>query len=154
MVELGCMYEWCSKIPMVTMYQYFIGHYINVMSCPISFVLTSTLYESVLGNLQKVRITSKILNSIEYLMLQTYGFEIYINTYMFPFKGFWFGILATSSSLAKIIGPIGVSYVYETLGTYAIFGGISVILGIALFDAILLYPQVKVKFLKKLWRHF
>ena len=67
---------------------------------------------------------------------------------MFSFKGFWFGILATSSSLAKIIGPIGVSYVYETFGTYAIFGGISVILGIALFDAILLYPQVKVKFLK------
>ena len=67
---------------------------------------------------------------------------------MFSFKGFWFGILATSSSLAKIIGPIGVSYVYETFGTYAIFGGISVILGIALFDAMLLYPQVKVKFLK------
>ena len=86
MVELGCMYEWCSEIPKVTMYQYFIGHYITVMSCPISFVLTSTLYESVLGNLQKVRIASKTLNSMEHF--KAMGFKFISTLIIFHLRAF------------------------------------------------------------------
>ena len=60
------------------------------------------------------------------------------------FKGFWMGILTTSGSLARVIGPIGVSFVYQAYGTYFTFGGICTILTLALLAGVLSYPRLKV----------
>ena len=54
------------------------------------------------------------------------------------------GILTTSGSLSRVIGPIGVSFVYQAFGTYFTFGGICAILSLALLAGVLAYPQLKV----------
>jgi len=49
-------------------------------------------------------------------------------------QGTWMGLLTASGSLARILGPIAVSYVYEIKGTYWTFGiccGTMVLAGIA-----------------------
>ena len=53
-IELGCRYQWCLEIPKVTMYQFFIGYFITVMSYPFSMALTSALYAGILGNIPQV----------------------------------------------------------------------------------------------------
>ena len=56
------------------------------------------------------------------------------------------GILTTSGSLSRVIGPVGVSYVYQAYGTYFTFGGVCTILTMALLAGVLSYPRLKVKF--------
>jgi len=49
-------------------------------------------------------------------------------------QGTWMGLLTASGSLARVLGPIAVSYVYEIKGTYWTFGiccGTMVLAGIA-----------------------
>ena len=70
------------------------------------------------------------------------------------FKGFWMGILTTSGSLARVIGPIGVSFVYQAFGTYFTFGGICTILTLALLAGVLSYPHLKVSKLKTRFDYF
>ena len=55
------------------------------------------------------------------------------------------GILTTSGSLARVIGPIGVSFVYQGFGTYFTFGGICTILTLALLAGVLSYKHLKVR---------
>ena len=54
-VELGCRYQWCTQIPKVTMYQFYVSYFITVMSYPFSMALTSALYAGLLGNIPQVR---------------------------------------------------------------------------------------------------
>ena len=67
------------------------------------------------------------------------------------------GILTTSGSFARVIGPIGVSFVYQRFGTYFTFGGICTILTLALLAGVLSYPHLKVRkqsFLSmEIWKH-
>ena len=55
------------------------------------------------------------------------------------------GLLTTSTSSAKVTGPILVSFVYDNYGAYFVFGGISIILILTLLVAILLYSHAKVR---------
>ena len=64
------------------------------------------------------------------------------------------GILTTSGSLARVIGPIGVSFVYQAFGTYFTFGGICTILTLALLAGVLSYPHMKVIELQTLSGYF
>ena len=64
------------------------------------------------------------------------------------------GILTTSGSLARVIGPIGVSFVYQAFGTYFTFGGICTILTLALLAGVLSYPHMKVIELQTLFGYF
>ena len=59
------------------------------------------------------------------------------------------GILTTSGSLARVIGPIGVSFVYQAFGTYFTFGGICTILTLALLAGVLSYKHLKVTIEKR-----
>ena len=54
------------------------------------------------------------------------------------------GILTTSGALSRVIGPIGVAYVYQAYGTYYTFGGICIILTLSMLTAVLSYRRLKV----------
>ena len=55
------------------------------------------------------------------------------------------GVFTTCGGLSRVIGPIAISTIYQHLGTYWTFGSILVILGVALFLAIVSYQNFKVK---------
>ena len=54
------------------------------------------------------------------------------------------GILTTSGALSRVIGPIGVAYVYQAYGTYWTFGAICTILTLSMLTAVLSYRRLKV----------
>ena len=54
------------------------------------------------------------------------------------------GILTTSGSFSRVIGPIGVAYVYQAYGTYWTFGTVSAILTLSMLTAVLSYRHLKV----------
>ena len=57
-------------------------------------------------------------------------------------QGVWFGVLTGTGSLARVMGPIFVSYVYTYYGTYWTFGILEVGMILALIELIVMYPRL------------
>ena len=57
-------------------------------------------------------------------------------------QGVWFGILTGVGSLARVLGPVFVSYIYTFYGTYWTFGILEVGLILALIELIIMYPRL------------
>ena len=49
------------------------------------------------------------------------------------------GVLTTSGSLARVIGPVFVSYIYQEFGTWLLFGIVAASLGFSFIITILTY---------------
>jgi len=56
--------------------------------------------------------------------------------------GFWLGLFATSGSIARVVGPLVVTEIYELWGTYALFIGVTATLVISFFLTILAYKSM------------
>ena len=52
------------------------------------------------------------------------------------------GVLTTSGSLSRVLGPIGISNVYQSEGLYYTTGGIAVVLLIALIFTLIAYKRL------------
>ena len=52
------------------------------------------------------------------------------------------GLLTTSGSLARVVGPVFVSYIYQELGTWVLFGIVASSLGISFIVTTLAYRQL------------
>lgn len=52
------------------------------------------------------------------------------------------GVLTTSGSLARVVGPIFVTYIYQEFGTWLLFGLVAATLGVSLFITLLSYKQL------------
>ena len=55
------------------------------------------------------------------------------------------GVFTTCGGLSRVVGPIGTSTVYQHWGTYWTFGSVLMILGVALFLAIISYRNFKAR---------
>ena len=58
-------------------------------------------------------------------------------------QGFWMGILTMAGGVARVIGPIGFSYIYKGLGTYYTFGTLAVIQALAGIMIIVAYKKLE-----------
>ena len=52
------------------------------------------------------------------------------------------GVLTTSGSLARVIGPVFVSYIYQEFGTWLLFGIVAASLGFSFIITTLAYRQL------------
>ena len=52
------------------------------------------------------------------------------------------GLLTTSGSLARVVGPIFVSFIYQEYGTWALFGIVTASLGLSFVITTLAYRQL------------
>ena len=52
------------------------------------------------------------------------------------------GLLTTSGSLARVVGPIFVSFIYEKYGTWLLFGLVALSLGLSFIVTTLAYRQL------------
>ena len=52
------------------------------------------------------------------------------------------GLLTTSGSLARVIGPIFVSFIYQEFGTWLLFGIVAASLGLSFVITTLAYRQL------------
>lgn len=52
------------------------------------------------------------------------------------------GLLTTSGSLARVVGPVFVSYIYQELGTWVLFGIVASSLGISFIVTTVAYRQL------------
>lgn len=57
-------------------------------------------------------------------------------------QGLWMGVLTGMGGLARITGPIFVSYIYTELGTYWCFGTLTVAMVLAFVELMMLYPRL------------
>lgn len=57
-------------------------------------------------------------------------------------QGFWMGILTTSGSVARVVGPIFVSFIYEKYGTWLLFGLVALSLALSFIVTVLAYRQL------------
>lgn len=57
-------------------------------------------------------------------------------------QGFYMGLLTTSGSLARVVGPIFVSYIYQYYGTWLLFGIVTASLGVSLILTLVSYKQL------------
>ena len=55
------------------------------------------------------------------------------------------GIFTTCGGLSRVFGPIGTSAIYQHFGTYWTYGAILIVLGIALFMAVISFRKFKVR---------
>ena len=62
--------------------------------------------------------------------------------YHFSIQGFWMGLLTTSGSLARVVGPVFVSFIYQEFGTWALFGIVTASLGLSFVITTLAYRQL------------
>jgi len=56
--------------------------------------------------------------------------------------GFWLGLFATSGSVARVVGPLVVTEIYELWGTYVLFAVVTATLVIALIATLFAYRQM------------
>jgi len=56
--------------------------------------------------------------------------------------GFWLGLFATSSSVARVVGPLLVTEIYEKWGTYVLFGIVTATLVISLVLTLVAYATL------------
>ena len=56
-------------------------------------------------------------------------------------QGFWMGLLTTSGSLARVVGPIFVTVIYEQYGTYLTFSLVTGSLVLTTLMFIITYRQ-------------
>ena len=52
------------------------------------------------------------------------------------------GLLTTSGSLARVVGPVFVSFIYQEFGTWALFGIVTASLGLSFVITTLAYRQL------------
>lgn len=52
------------------------------------------------------------------------------------------GLLTTSGSLARVVGPVFVSYIYQELGTWYLFGIVASSLGLSFIVTTVAYRQL------------
>lgn len=57
-------------------------------------------------------------------------------------QGFWMGVLTTSGSLSRVLGPICASQIYQHYGTYWLFSTVLVFLLIGLGLASIFYKRL------------
>ena len=57
-------------------------------------------------------------------------------------QGLWMGILTTSGSVARVVGPVFVSFIYEKYGTWLLFGLVALSLGLSFIVTVLAYRQL------------
>jgi len=56
--------------------------------------------------------------------------------------GFWLGLFATSGSVARVVGPLVVTEIYEQFGTYVMFGIVTATLVISLIMTLVAYASL------------
>jgi len=56
--------------------------------------------------------------------------------------GFWLGLFATSGSVARVVGPLLVTEIYEQWGTYVMFGTVTATLVISMFLTMFAYTTL------------
>jgi ceroid-lipofuscinosis MFS transporter 7 len=57
-------------------------------------------------------------------------------------QGFWLGLLTTAGSLARVVGPIFVAFIYRSYGTWLTFGIISAVLFVAMLLTLVSYKRL------------
>ena len=90
----------------MTVPQFMLGFVLGVLGYPFSLTLTTSIFSKVVGDINPVILSDVLLNFIP----------------MHDSKGFWLGLFATFGSLARVVGPMLVTEVYQELGTYAMTG--------------------------------
>merc|ERR1719244_558687 len=63
--------------------------------------------------------------------------------------GLWLGLFATSGSIARVVGPLVVTEIYELWGTYVLFAVVTATLIIALVLTLIAYRQMVAVHVKK-----
>ena len=57
-------------------------------------------------------------------------------------QGFWLGVFVTTGSLARVIGPIVVTEIYELWGTYVLFITVTATLVVSLVLTLVFWRQL------------
>ena len=129
-IRLGCRYEWCKSVPQLTLIQFYITYVITICSYPFVIVITAAIFSKILGN--RPQVCTKI--TAQLIIRKSFKSEF--------FQGFWSGILTTSGSLSRVVGPIVISLVYEKVGIYASTGIVCGLLTIALVITSVAYKRL------------
>ena len=58
------------------------------------------------------------------------------------FQGFWLGLFVTSGSIARVVGPLVVTAIYQDLGTYVMFGAVTATLAVSLIFTLFSYKSL------------
>ena len=54
----------------------------------------------------------------------------------------WLGLFATSGSIARVVGPLLVTKIYEEFGTYVMLGTVTSTLGVSLIMTVIAYRSL------------
>ena len=58
------------------------------------------------------------------------------------FQGFWSGVITTSGSLSRVVGPIAMSSIYQLFGLYASTGFVAGLLLLAMVITLVAYKRL------------